>query len=248
MLALTGTGLVLRQDDEPRPHLGGQAHCEPGGPKFKYTYLDHKSGDAAAGVQAMTELVQEVQASSARTSTTSGPCCRRRPSTRCSLSTAAAAPASSVRPSRTSGVPGPSRPAYRCRACSSGPKATLTPRRWGFVLWDLGAVEQEKIQDGLPGEESRPPATPTTSCTSSSRSGARTLRCRRRSSRTSRSPSVTGIYGQDPGSFAERGRHRFGGVRVGFEVHARRPHASKGTYDWTANTFSEDYFDARKTR
>ena len=32
---------------------------ELGGPTFKYTYLDHKSGDAAAGVQAMAEIVSQ---------------------------------------------------------------------------------------------------------------------------------------------------------------------------------------------
>ena len=49
--------LVLRQDDEPRTRPRGQAHR--GGRRSEdqvHVYLDHKSGDAAAGMQAMTEL------------------------------------------------------------------------------------------------------------------------------------------------------------------------------------------------
>lgn len=37
--------------------VAGQHIAELGGPTLSYTYLDHRSGDPAAGVQAMTELI-----------------------------------------------------------------------------------------------------------------------------------------------------------------------------------------------
>ena len=57
MLALTGTGSFYGKTMSRGLDLGAKHIAELGGPTFKYTYLDHKSGDAAAGVQAMAELV-----------------------------------------------------------------------------------------------------------------------------------------------------------------------------------------------
>ena len=104
--------LVLRQDHDAAALDLAAKHIEAaGGPKINVIYLDHKSGDAAAGKQAITELGAAKVSGQVRV-------LRRRPrrharrhrrSTRCSRSTAAAAPASSARASRTSGAPGRSR-------------------------------------------------------------------------------------------------------------------------------------------
>ena len=59
VLALTGTGSFYGTTMSRGLDLAKQ-HIEAlGGPTFNYTYLDHKSGDAAAGVQAMQELISK---------------------------------------------------------------------------------------------------------------------------------------------------------------------------------------------
>jgi len=57
VLALTGTGSYYGKTMTRGLDLGAKHIAELGGPTFKYTYLDHKSGDPAAGVQAMAELI-----------------------------------------------------------------------------------------------------------------------------------------------------------------------------------------------
>ena len=57
VLALTGTGSYYGKTMTRGLDLGAKHIAELGGPTFNYTYLDHKSGDPAAGVQAMAELV-----------------------------------------------------------------------------------------------------------------------------------------------------------------------------------------------
>src|SRR5215203_6019148 len=59
VLALTGTGSFYGKTMSRGLDLGAKHIAELGGPTFKYTYLDHKSGDAAAGVQAMAEIVSK---------------------------------------------------------------------------------------------------------------------------------------------------------------------------------------------
>jgi len=59
VLALTGTGSFYGKTMSRGLDLAAKHIQELGGPTFKYTYLDHKSGDPAAGVQAMAELVSK---------------------------------------------------------------------------------------------------------------------------------------------------------------------------------------------
>ena len=59
VLALTGTGSFYGKTMSRGLDLAAKHIQELGGPTFKYTYLDHKSGDAPAGVQAMAELVSK---------------------------------------------------------------------------------------------------------------------------------------------------------------------------------------------
>ena len=99
VLALTGTGSFYGKTMTRGLDLAAKHIEAAGGPTINVIYLDHKSGDAAAGKQAITELgeARVSRPSSRPTSTTSGRCSRARRSTRCSRSTAAAAPASSAR-------------------------------------------------------------------------------------------------------------------------------------------------------
>ena len=63
MLALTGTGSYYGKTMTRGLDLGAKHIAELGGPTFNYVYLDHKSWDPAAGVQAMAELIsKDVQA------------------------------------------------------------------------------------------------------------------------------------------------------------------------------------------
>ena len=57
VLALTGTGSYYGKTMTRGLDLGAKHIAELGGPTFNYVYLDHKSGDPAAGVQAMAELI-----------------------------------------------------------------------------------------------------------------------------------------------------------------------------------------------
>jgi branched-chain amino acid transport system substrate-binding protein len=57
VLALTGTGSFYGKTMTRGLELAAKHIAAAGGPTFNYTILDHKSGDAPAGVQAMSELV-----------------------------------------------------------------------------------------------------------------------------------------------------------------------------------------------
>ena len=57
VLALTGPGSFYGKTMTRGLELAAKHIEAAGGPKFNYTILDHKSGDAPAGVAAMTELV-----------------------------------------------------------------------------------------------------------------------------------------------------------------------------------------------
>src|SRR3954454_11096317 len=56
VLALTGAGSFYGKTMSRGINLAAAQIEKAGGPKFKVDYYDHKSGDAAAGQQAMTEL------------------------------------------------------------------------------------------------------------------------------------------------------------------------------------------------
>src|SRR3954454_24928128 len=56
VLALTGTGSFYGKTMSRGLDLAAKHIEAAGGPKISYTYLDHKSGDAAAGKAAITEL------------------------------------------------------------------------------------------------------------------------------------------------------------------------------------------------
>ena len=56
VLALTGTGSFYGKTMSRGLDLAAKHIEAAGGPKFNYVYLDHKSGDAAAGQAAITEL------------------------------------------------------------------------------------------------------------------------------------------------------------------------------------------------
>ncbi len=57
VLALTGTGSFYGKTMQRGIDLAVEQIKAAGGPDFKVTYYDHKSGDAAAGKQAITEIV-----------------------------------------------------------------------------------------------------------------------------------------------------------------------------------------------
>ena len=59
VLALTGTGSFYGKTMTRGLDLAAKHIAAAGGPTFKYTYLDHKSGDAAAGQAAITELASK---------------------------------------------------------------------------------------------------------------------------------------------------------------------------------------------
>ena len=130
VLALTGTGSFYGKTMCRGLDLAAKHIKAAGGPKFKYTYLDHKSGDAAAGVAAITELASKgIHAKFASYVDDLGAMLKGTAATRSSPSTAAAARASSARPSRTSGARGRSRRTTHCPGCSSGRRrSTPTPR------------------------------------------------------------------------------------------------------------------------
>ena len=246
VLALTGTGSFYGKTMSRGLDLAAKHIAELGGPTFKYAYLDHKSGDPAAGVQAMAEIVSKgIKAKFASYGD----------DITAMLSSTGREPGVHVRrwrrhrdhrrrASRSSGAPARSRPTTRCRACSSGPRrSTPTPR---------------------PSASSSGTSAPTT--TRAPRRTSRQARGRRlRVQRPLRAGADRrpGLLPGAPEGQGQRARHPAAGdlrpgpgvvhnqaqtaglkaIRIGFEYTPDGLNASKGTYDSEGWTFAYDFFD-----
>ena len=175
VLALTGTGSFYGKTMSRGLDLAAKHILELGGPTFKYTYLDHKSGDPAAGVQAMAELVSKgIQAKFA------------------SYGDDITAMLSSTIENKVftfdggggTGITAQNKPYFwgtgrsprttRCRACSSGPRRLIpTPRRLASSS-GISARTTTRAPRTTSWPSWRPAGTSSTASTSWCRSAART--------------------------------------------------------------------------
>jgi len=247
VLALTGTGSFYGKTMSRGLDLAANHIQELGGPTFKYTYLDHKSGDAPAGVQAMAELVsKKIQAKFASYVDDLG----------AMLSATAENKMFTLDGGGGTSIFGQGQPYFW------GTRA-ITPNdpmpglfKWlhekypdaktvGLVGWDIGEPNNTTVKEDIlkkiaaggfefnnlyelvpVGNQDFSQVLPKVKANE---------------------PDILLVsnYGQDPGSFANQAATAgLKAVRIGFEFTPDGLNASKGTYDSDGYVFAYDYFDA----
>jgi len=247
VLALTGTGSFYGKTMSRGLDLAAKHIQELGGPTFKYTYLDHKSGDAPAGVQAMAELVsKKIQAKFASYVDDLG----------AMLSATAENKMFTLDGGGGTSIFGQGQPYFW------GTRA-ITPNdpmpglfKWlhekypdaktvGLVGWDIGEPNNTTVKEDIlkkiaaggfefnnlyelvpVGNQDFSQVLPKVKANE---------------------PDILLVsnYGQDPGSFANQAATAgLKAVRIGFEFTPDGLNASKGTYDSDGYVFAYDYFDA----
>src|SRR5215207_3866566 len=222
--------------------------AELGGPTFKYTYLDHKSGDAAAGVQAMAEIVsKKIPAKFASYTDDLG----------AMLSSTAENKVFTLDGGGGTSIFGQGQPFFW------GTRA-ITPNdplpglfKWtketypdaktvGLIGWDIGEPNNgivkedllKKIADGGYEHNGLYELVPV-----GNQDFSQVI-----PKIKSNEPDILLVvnYGQDPGSFANQAATAgLKAVRIGFEFTPDGLNASKGTYDSDGLTFAYDYFDPK---
>jgi branched-chain amino acid transport system substrate-binding protein len=251
VLALTGTGSFYGKTMSRGLDLAAKHIAELGGPTFKYTYLDHKSGDAAAGVQAMAEIVSKgIHAKFA------------------SYADDLAAMLSATAENKVFTFDGgggtgliAQGKAYFWGTRAITPNDTLLGLfKWtketypdaktvGLTGWDIGAANNEitkkdvlaKIEQGGYQFNGLYELVPV--------GGQDFSQVLPKIKANEPDILLLGLYGQDPGSFANQASTAgLKAIRIGFEFTPDGLKASKGTYDSDGWTFTFDYFDAKNPK
>jgi ABC-type branched-subunit amino acid transport system substrate-binding protein len=246
VLALTGAGSFYGKTMTRGLELGAKHIEAAGGPKFNYTILDHKSGDAAAGVQAMSELAAKgIQAKFASYVDNLGSM----------LSATAENKMFTLDGGGGTSTFGQSQPFFW------GTRA-ITPNdpmpglfKWlqetypdkktvGFVGWDVGEPSNQTVKDDILAKIAD---------SGLEHNGLYELVPVGGQDFSQVLPKVkdnepdfllVSNYGQDPGSFANQAATAgLTAIRIGFEFTPDGVNASKGTYDSDGYTFAYDYFD-----
>jgi ABC-type branched-subunit amino acid transport system substrate-binding protein len=251
VLALTGTGSFYGKTMSRGLDLAAKHIAELGGPTFKYTYFDHKSGDAPAGVQAMAEIVSKgIQAKFASYADDLG-----------AMLTATA----ENKVFTLDGGGGTSNFAQG-KPYFWGTRA-ITPNdpmpglfKWtketypdaktmGFLGWDIGEANNAliktdilaKIKDGGYEHNGLYELVPV--------GGQDFSQVLPKIKANEPDILLVSIYGQDPGSFANQAATAgIKAPRIFFEFTPDGLNASKGTYDSDGYTFAYDYFDAKNPK
>ncbi len=248
VLALTGTGSFYGKTMSRGLDLAAKHIAELGGPTFKYTYLDHKSGDPAAGVQAMAELVSKgIQAKFA------------------SYGDDITAMLSSTIENKVftfdggggTGITAQNKPFFwGTRAITPNDpmpglfkwtkEAHPDAKTVGVVQWDLGADNNKGTKDDVVAK---------LEAGGYEFNGLYELVPIGGQDFSQVLPKVKAnepdilllvIYGQDPGSFTNQAQTAgLKAVQIGFEYTPDGLNASKGTYDSVGWTFAYDFFDPK---
>jgi branched-chain amino acid transport system substrate-binding protein len=251
VLALTGTGSFYGKTMSRGLDLGAKHIAELGGPTFKYTYLDHKSGDAAAGVQAMQEIISKgIHAKFASYGD----------DITAMLAQTAENKVFTFDGGGGTGITAQGKPYFW------GTRA-ITPNdplpglfKWtketypdaktvGVVSWDLGADNNAGLKKDLVAK---------VEAGGYQYNNLYELVPIGNQDFSQVLPKVKAnepdilllvIYGQDPGSFTNQAATAgLKAVRIGFEFTPDGLKASKGTYDSDGWTFTYDYFDAKNPK
>ncbi len=248
VLALTGTGsfygkTMTRGLDLAKKHIKAA-----GGPDFNYIYLDHKSGDAAAGQAAITELgSKKVPAKFASYVDDLG----------AMLAGTAQYKMFTLDGGGGTSIFGQGQPYFwGTRAITPNDplpglfkylKETAPDAKTvGVVGWDIGdpnngIVKEDilkKIADGGYEFNNLYELVPV--------GGQDFSQVLPKVADNEPDILLVSNYGQDPGSFANQAATAgLKAIRIGFEFTPDGLNASKGTYDSDGYTFAYDYFDAK---
>jgi ABC-type branched-subunit amino acid transport system substrate-binding protein len=247
VLALTGTGSFYGKTMSRGLDLAKKHIEQAGGPTFNYTYLDHKSGDAAAGVQAMSELVSAgVQAKFASYADDLG----------AMLSATAENKVFTLDGGGGTSIFAQGQPYFwGTRAITPNDPMPGLFQWWketnpdkltvGLVGWDIGEPSNgivkedilKKIADAGLEHNGLYELVPV--------GGQDFSQVLPKIKDNEPDLLLVSIYGQDPGSFANQASTAgLTATRVFFEFTPDGVNASRGTYDSEGFTFAYDYFDA----
>ena len=248
VLALTGTGSFYGKTMSRGLDLAAKHIAELGGPTFKYTYLDHKSGDPAAGVQAMAELVSKgVQAKFA------------------SYGDDITAMLSSTIENKVftfdggggTGITAQGKPFFwGTRAITPNDpmpglfkwtkEAHPDAKTVGVVQWDLGADNNKGTKDDVLAKLEAGGYEFNDLYELVPIGGQDFSQVLPKVKANEPDILLLVIYGQDPGSFSNQAQTAgLKAVQIGFEFTPDGLNASKGTYDSVGWTFAYDFFDPK---
>jgi ABC-type branched-subunit amino acid transport system substrate-binding protein len=248
VLALTGPGSFYGKTMTRGLELAGKHIEAAGGPKFNYIILDHKSGDAPAGVAAMTELTSKgVGAKFASYVDDLG----------AMLAATAQEKMFTLDGGGGTSIFGQAQPYFwGTRAITPNDpmpglfeylKQTYPDKKSvGFVGWDIGEPANGIIKEDILAK---------IAASGLEHNGLYELVPVGGQDFSQVLPKVkanepeillVSIYGQDPGSFADQASTAgLSAIRIGFEFTPDGVNASKGKYDSEGYTFAYDYFDAK---
>ncbi|MGH9134637.1 MAG: ABC transporter substrate-binding protein [Ilumatobacteraceae bacterium] len=248
VLALTGPGSFYGKTMSRGLDLAARHIEAAGGPKFNYIYIDHKSGDAAAGEAAMTELsskgvgakfasyVDDLGAMLAGTA-------------QYKMFTLDGGGGTSIfgqgQPyfwGTRAITPNDPMPGLFQYLKETQPDATTV----GLVGWDIGEPANGIIREDILKKISDAGLEFNDLYELVPVGGQDFSQVLPKVKANEPDILLVSIYGQDPGSFANQASTAgLTATRIGFEFTPDGVNASKGTYDSDGYTFAYDYFDAK---
>jgi ABC-type branched-subunit amino acid transport system substrate-binding protein len=247
VLALTGPGSFYGKTMSRGLDLAAKHIAAAGGPEFSYIYIDHKSGDAAAGQAAITELGSKgIQAKFASYVDDLG----------AMLAGTAQYKMFTLDGGGGTSIFGQGQPFFwGTRAITPNDpmpglfkwtKETFPEAKTvGLCGWDIGEPANgiikedvlKKIADAGYEHNGLYELVPV--------GGQDYSQVLPKIKDNEPDILLLGLYGQDPGSFANQASTAgLKSIRIGFEFTPDGLNASKGTYDSDGYTFAYDYFDA----
>jgi branched-chain amino acid transport system substrate-binding protein len=247
VLALTGTGSFYGKTMTRGLDLAAKHIAAAGGPTFKYTYLDHKSGDAPAGVAAITELASKgIHIKFASYADDLG----------AMLKGTADNKIFTMDGGGGTSIFGQAQPYFwGTRAITPNDPipgvlkymkdANPNAKTVGLVGWDIGDPYNGQVKADILKKISDAGFTHNglyELVTVGNQDFSQVL-----PKIKANEPDILFVsnYGQDPGSFANQASTAdLKCIRIGFEFTPDGINASKGTYDSDGYTFAYDYFDA----
>jgi branched-chain amino acid transport system substrate-binding protein len=249
VLALTGPGSFYGKTMSRGLDLAAKHIAAAGGPTFKYIYLDHKSGDAAAGQAAITELGSKgVAAKFSSYVDDLG----------AMLAGTAQYKMFTLDGGGGTSIFGQGKPYFwGTRAVTPNDpmpglfqylKETFPGKKTvGFVGWDIGEPANGIIRKDILAKVAAAGLDFNGLYELVPVGGQDFSQVLPKIKSNEPDFLLVSNYGQDPGSFANQAATAgLKAIRIGFEFTPDGVKASKGTYDSDGFTFAYDYFDPKK--
>jgi ABC-type branched-subunit amino acid transport system substrate-binding protein len=248
VLALTGPGSFYGKTMSHGLDLAAKHIKAAGGPEFKYVYIDHKSGDAAAGEAAITELSsKKVAAKFASYVDDLG----------AMLAGTAQYKIFTLDGGGGTSIFGQGQPYFwGTRAITpNDPMPGLfeylkqtypDKKKVGMVGWDIGEPNNGIIKEDILAKIAAAGLEFNGLYELVPVGGQDFSQVLPKVKANEPDILLVSNYGQDPGSFANQAATAgLNAIRIGFEFTPDGLEASKGTYDSDGYTFAYDYFDAK---